>query len=338
MTAPKTQQLWFEAPGQVAVRSVPLLMPGEGQVRVRSHCSAVSAGTELLVYRGQVPQTLALDETLDGMQHSTQYPLQYGYAAVGEVDALGSGVDPFWKGRRVFVFAPHASHVLARPEHLIPLPDDIAQEDAVFLANMETAVSLVHDAQPLLGERVAVLGLGIVGQLVCALLSRFPLDTLLAFDHVPERRRVAQSLGVTSVLSPDASARGQAGDADLILELTGVPEALNLAIELAGFASRIIVGSWYGTKSAPVILGGAAHRNRLSIRTSQVSTLAPALTGRWDKARRFDTAWDMLSRIRPSVLISQRVPLEEAATVYQTLDRAPGEILQAVFVYPSISP
>ena len=335
-------QLWFTQVRQVEILPQ-MLSPAAGEVLVQTSCSAVSAGTELLVYRGQLPDNLALDATIASLQQAPQYPLQYGYAAVGKVTHIGDGVDAQWMGKRVFSFAPHASHFVSQPQDLIPIPDDIDDEAAIFLANMETAVNLVQDGKPALAERVVVLGQGIVGLLLTAVLARFPLKQLLAVDKVPERRALAQQLGAHLALDPDAAAQKQKSEfvdgADLIYEVSGVPQALNLAIDLSGFASRLVIGSWYGNKSAPIVLGGAAHRNRLQIITSQVSSIAPELSGRWNKARRFDVAWQLIRDLQPQRLISHRLKITEAAGLYERLDKqlgeAPQAIVQAVFVYPS---
>ncbi|WP_037340998.1 zinc-dependent alcohol dehydrogenase [Saccharospirillum impatiens] len=330
-------QLWFTAPFQVEIRSAPLPTPGPGDVRVRSLYSAVSTGTELLLYRGQLPQSMALDSTLESLQTSSHYPVQYGYACVGEVEQIGDGVDPAWLGQRVFSFQPHASHFIARPEQLIAVPDDVSAQAAVFLPNMETAVSLVQDGRPMLGERVLVLGQGVVGLLVSAVLAQHPLASLSAIEGQPERQALARHFGVQSVCSPaEANPVHQPAlaDADLIYEISGHPEALNLAIELSGFASRIVIGSWYGNKPVSLDLGGAAHRNRLQLITSQVSTLAPSLSGRWDKQRRFDVAWNMIRRIDPTQLITHTVPLHEAGALYQQLHEQQPGIVQPVFHYP----
>lgn len=313
-------------------------------VRVQSHCSAISAGTELLVYRGQIPADMALDTSLSALQGKMVYPVQYGYACVGVVEAIGAEVDAHWLGRRVFAFAPHASHFIATPAELIPLPDDIDVESAVFLANMETAVNLVQDGNPGLGERVVVLGQGIVGLLLASLLLQFPLTQLVTVDGLSPRRTRSRQLGVKQVVDPAAAVEMQAlrqlllsadanGGADLIYEVSGAPEALNLGIDLSGFSSRIVIGSWYGSKAANVALGGAAHRNRLQITTSQVSTIAPALSGRWDKSRRFDLSWEMLRQVQPRQLISHRIPFTDAAAAYELLHHAPAEIMQAIFMY-----
>jgi 2-desacetyl-2-hydroxyethyl bacteriochlorophyllide A dehydrogenase len=339
----KALQLWFTAPCQVEVREALLPAPGPDQVLVRTCYSAVSAGTELLLYRGQMPRTMALDSNLQSLQQSTGYPLQYGYACVGEVQQIGAAVDPAWQERQVFSFQPHASHFLARLEELKVIPADLTARDAVFLPNMETAVNLVQDGQPLLGERVVVLGQGIVGLLLSALLAEHPLASLAAVDAQPFRQELARRLGVQTVCSPEQA--GQApqspdsthaalADADLVYEVSGNPEALNLAISLSGFASRIVIGSWYGNKVAPVDLGGKAHRNRLQLITSQVSTLAPALSGRWDKERRFALAWEMIRRVRPQQLITHTLPLEEAGSLYRRLHEEESGFMQSVFHYP----
>ena len=340
------QQLWFTAPGQVEVRTLLLEAPAAGMMLVAVKCSAVSAGTELLVYRGLLPDHMTLDATLPGMQHNANYPLQYGYASVGEVVNIGAGVAAHWLGQRVFAFQPHASHFVAEPAQVIAVPDDISTEAALFLANMETAVNLVQDGNPQLGEHAVVLGQGIVGVLLLQVLRQFPLASLNAIDATVARRQRAEALGAHAVADPaDPQALaglmqqlGQRG-ADLVFEVSGVPDALNLAISLAGFASRIVIGSWYGSKSAQIALGGAAHRNRLQLITSQVSTVAPALSGRWDKSRRFTLAWELIRQLRPQQWIGERVELAAAASLYQRLHQqqqaasSAHDVLQAVFVY-----
>tara|TARA_R110001599_G_scaffold180569_1_gene373166 strand:- start:104 stop:1114 length:1011 start_codon:yes stop_codon:yes gene_type:complete len=332
-----TKQLWFLGPESIETRVVSCPEPDADSVRVRTHCSAVSAGTEMLVYRGELPQDLALDAVLENMQQSPIYPLQYGYASVGTIDAVGANVAKDLLGKRVFAFAPHASHFLSDPSSLIPIPDEVAFEDAAFLANMETAVNLAQDGQALIGESVAVLGQGVVGLLLTGLLARYPLSKLLCVDGIQARRERALELGANEVFAPEqASAIEETlseQGADLIFELSGSPQALNLAIDLAGYGSRIIIGSWYGSKSAAIALGGKAHRNRLQISTSQVSSIAPALSARWTKARRFDVAWQMLSALRPSQWVDSRCSLDEASALYKKIHKTPESITQALFTY-----
>ena len=340
--------LYFTAPRQVEVRREELPPPAAGQVLVRSLCSAISAGTELLFYAGHFPQDLALDENIAALSAPAAYPLRYGYSLVGEVIALGPGVAESWLGRRVFAFQPHQSYFCAPLEALQPLPEGLAVEDAIFLPNMETAVNLVLDGAPLLGERALVLGQGIVGLLATALLLRFPLAGLVTVDRYPLRRQAGLDLGVQASLAPEElstalahlaadhagvySAWGEP-KADLSFELSGVLDGLNLAIRHTGFDGRVVVGSWYGDKPGQLDLGGYFHRSRIRLISSQVSTLAPALSGRWSKERRFATAWQMLRSLRPSRWISQRFELEQAAQAYALLEQKPEETLQVALVY-----
>lgn len=340
----RAQQLWFTGLEKVEVREQIITGPNANELLVETECSAISAGTELLVYRGQIPNEMALDANIAALQAQQTYPLQYGYACVGVVKAIGSDVDDHWLGRRVFAFQPHASHFLAAPADLIAVPDDIAADDAIFLPNMETAVNLVHDGSPVLGERVVVLGQGIVGLLTASLLARFPLAQLHSVDRIALRRKRSLECGVTAAFDPTAAADMSAlktqlkntetnDGADLIYEVSGAPDALNLAIDLSGFASRIIIGSWYGSKTASIALGGSAHRNRLSISTSQVSSIAPQISGRWDKTRRFNFSWQMLRELRPNQLITHRATLVDAPVIYRHLHEASSDIVQAIFAY-----
>jgi 2-desacetyl-2-hydroxyethyl bacteriochlorophyllide A dehydrogenase len=336
--------VYFTAPGEVRVKEEPLLPLLPGQVLVEALLSGISPGTELLIYRGEFPRGIPMDETIGALAGEFSYPLAYGYCTVGRVSAVGEAVDPAWLGREVFAFHPHASHFAAEPDELIPVPEGCSFEDAVFLPNMETAVNFLMDGAPLIGERVAVLGQGIVGLLTTALLAQFPLAGLVTLDRWPIRREASLSLGVTASLDPGspeavAKAREALGNpqpedgADLVYELAGSPAALNLALELAGFNSRVVIGSWYGNKRASLDLGGRFHRSRMRLISSQVSSLAPEHRGRWDKARRFQVAWRELQELRPSRFITHRFPVQQAADAYRLLDENPGETIQVVFTY-----
>jgi 2-desacetyl-2-hydroxyethyl bacteriochlorophyllide A dehydrogenase len=312
----------FAAPHQVEIVVEPLPPRQPGQLLVQTEVSAISAGTEMLFYRGQAPADLAVDAALGVLgQEPPRYPMRYGYACAGRVVEAGSPKDREWLGRRVFAFHPHTSHFWANAGDLLTAPTAVTSEQAAFLPNMETAVNLVMDGQPLLGERVAVLGQGVVGLLVLGILRLFPLQYLAAVDPLPERRALALSRG----------AGWQA--ADLTYELSGNPAALDLALSLTGFAGRVVIGSWYGQKQAPLHLGGAFHRSRIRLLASQVSTIDPQWSGRWDKARRFATAWQMLERLPVASLISHRFAAEDAAAAYALIDRRPQEAVQVLLTY-----
>ena len=319
----RRRALVFTGPRAVEVIEEDLAPPGAGHVLVRTLVSAISAGTELLAYRGQLPETMALDETLPSLSEGAfRYPFRYGYAAVGEVVTLGPDVDQSLLGRRVFAFQPHASAFVAQADQLLPVPAGVSAEAAALYANQETAVNLLLDGRPIIGERVAVVGQGVVGLLTTALLARFPLEALVAVDPLPARAALARRLGALPVAgeAEAAAALGPLG-ADLTFELTGNPAALDTALRLTGPEGRVVVGSFYGAKRAPVDLGGHFHRGRLTLISSQVSHLGPALSGRWDRPRRSRAAFAAMAPFDAGALVSHRFPLARAAEAYRLLDQ-----------------
>ncbi len=333
------KKLYFTAPEQVEVQEEKLPDLAPGQILVQTDLSAISPGTEMLVYRGEFPRDQPVDTCIPGLEGDFHYPLAYGYACVGHVTELGPGVDPGWLGRLVFSFQPHTTHFVTSPEALHPVPESLSAETAVFLPNMETAVNLVQDAAPILGERALVLGQGIVGLLTSALLAEFPLEALVTCDRYPLRRQASTVLGLTASLDPAAAdyydqARALLkSGADLTLELSGSPSALDHAIQLTAFSGRIVIGSWYGEKVASLDLGGRFHRSRIKLVSSQVSSIAPDLSGRWDKTRRFEVAWAALERLRPEKWISHRFSFEQAGEAYRLLDKSPEAAIQVIFDY-----
>lgn len=322
--------LFFTAPQQVEVRETVLPTLKEDEVLVETICSAISAGTEMLVYRGQFPQ---LQDAHDTVSSELKYPLAYGYACVGIVKETGKQVDKSWLGKSVFAFQPHTSHFVAKPASLFPIPDSLSPENACFLPNMETAVNLVQDGAPILGERVMVLGQGIVGILTASLLSEFPLENLTVVDSIELRRKALNVESPKSKVQNLAPSDLQPSSFDLIFELTGSPAALNTAIEHTTFSGRVVIGSWYGQKRAEIDLGGSFHRSRIKLISSQVSSISPELSGRWDKSRRFEVAWQALERIQPQKWVTHRFTLQDAVKAYPLLDENPQETIQVLFEY-----
>lgn len=308
-------------------------------------CSAISAGTEMLIYQGRYPRDVEIDPVISNLRGGFQYPMAYGYASAGIVRETGAQVDSAWRDRYVFAFQPHTSHFTATPESLLPIPDSVSPQTACFLPNMETAVNLVQDGAPILGERILVLGQGVVGLLTVSLLREFPLEALVTVDPFDLRcqmsRLECQTATASQCLSLDSSApnfHAQAlsalkQGADLTFELSGNPDALNDAIALTAFSGRIVIGSWYGEKQVDVKLGGRFHRSRIKLISSQVSSLSPELTGRWDKKRRFQVAWQALERIDPERWITHRFVLDDAQGAYRLLDESPQEAIQVLFTY-----
>lgn len=327
------KSLYFAGPERMTVEDRQIPDPGPEEVLVRTTRSAISQGTELLIYRNEVPSHMATDETIESLDGTLSYPLQYGYAAVGEVAGVGTAVADDWYGRQVFAFNPHESHFLADPSDLIPT--DLPAERAVLLANAEAAVNFVMDARPRIGERVVVFGQGPVGLLTTALLASFPLEQLVTVDYFEKRRRLSERLGADLALHPEQSLAGVIdGDgADLTIEVSGDPSALDDALAVTGFAGSVIVGSWYGTRDVTLDLGGEYHRSHVRMQSSQVSRLDPAHTDRWTKSRRMDVAETRLSTIDVEALVSHRIPIDRAAEAYRLLSEEKGETVQVLLTY-----
>ncbi|MEA1931078.1 MAG: zinc-binding alcohol dehydrogenase [Euryarchaeota archaeon] len=337
------RSLYFVAPGEVELREEPIPDPAADQLLVRTELSAISPGTELLVYNGEVPTELAADPNLDALSGSLSYPLKYGYAAVGVVEAVGDDVEADWLGRRVFAFHPHESHFCATVEELHPVPEGLSAAQATLLPTVETAVTLVQDGEPKLGERAVVFGQGLIGLVTTALLGQFPLQELVTVDYSADRRARSRELGATDSVHPDAIGEalplpGEASSdeyegADLTYELSGNPEALDAAVSVTGYDGRIVVGSWYGTKPTELDLGGRFHRSRISLTSSQVSTIDPPLRGRWDRDRRMELAWQQLGERGLGELLTDRYPIAEAPAAYDALAASTDGMVGTLFSY-----
>ena len=336
--------LHFAAPFRVSVKEEPPTLPAAGQVLVKTLVSAISPGTELLIYRGEWPENLPVDESIPALAGAFRYPLKFGYAAVGTVIETGSEVPREWMHKRVFAFHPHQSHFLATPDQLILLPDSLPAEAAALLPNMETAVSFLMDGRPVIGERVVVAGQGVVGLLTARLLSAIPLAALITVDSYPMRREKSRQWGATASVDPSDNRvsehladlldmQNPHGGADLVYELSGNPAALDLAVAMTGYAGRIIVGSWYGAKRSDLDLGGRFHRGHMHIVSSQVSRIAAELTGRWTKERRLQWALRMLTENPPLDAITHRFHLSQADQAYALLHEQPEQAIQVILTY-----
>ncbi|MGZ5561868.1 MAG: zinc-dependent alcohol dehydrogenase [Halobacteriota archaeon] len=335
----QTTSLYFTARRQVSVREETLPKLKATQVLVATLFSAISPGTECLIYRGEFPEGMAVDESIVDLSGEFAYPLKYGYAAVGQVVATGEDVEADWEGSLVVAFHPHESHFVADPSTLLPVPEDINAEDAAFLPTMETAVNFVMDGAPVIGEDVLVFGQGIVGLLTTSILAGFPLANLITLDEHALRRQTSCEAGAQASLYPNDAAfetllRDQLPNgADLTYEISGSPAALEQALTVTGFNGRIVIGSWYGSKRTTLNLGGSFHRSRIRMISSQVSSMAPEFDGRWTKMRRFEVAWEMIRQFKPSRLITHRIPIEQAAEAYQLLDKNPEKVIQILLTY-----
>lgn len=291
----------------------------------------------MLVYRGQAPPDLALD--LPTLQGSFAFPIKYGYASVGRVQEAGSDVEGFAPGDVVFVLHPHQTEYVVPARLATRLPPTLDPELGIFLANLETAVNITLDAHPRLGERVVVFGQGVVGLLVTQLLRRAGAGSIVVVDPLPARRELARSVGADDALAPEAGLAERIRDltegvgADLAIEVSGNASALQTAIDAVAFQGTIVVASWYGTKAVDLNLGGAFHRGRLRLISSQVGHLDPALDPRWTFARRVSLARDFLSDLTLAPLITHRFPFRAAADAYRRIDARPAEVVQVILTY-----
>ncbi len=294
--------LWAVAPGRAELREEMLPAPAEGEALVRMLASGISRGTERLVLAGRVPRSQWPVMRAPLMGGDFPFPVKYGYAAVGMVEDGPAALC----GRRVFCLHPHQDRFLAPAGMCIPVPDAVPDQRAVLGANMETALNILWDAAPVAGERVLVIGAGVVGLLAAFLLARIPGLDLMLCDADAARAEVAAGLGLRCC-RPDAAPR----DCHLIIHASGNPAGLRLALDCAAFEGRILEASWYGDAEVPLPLGEAFHARRLTIRSTQVGSVAPAMRGRMTHGERLALALSLLDDARLDRLAGPMLRFED---------------------------
>ncbi|GAA0225052.1 zinc-binding alcohol dehydrogenase [Cryptosporangium japonicum] len=317
-----THALWFTAPREIEIRPVADPSPGAHDLLVRTVYSGISAGTELLAYRGELNPSTERDETLTALADGGfAYPFQYGYSCVGVVES-GS-----LAGKTVFAFHPHQDRFVAGEDDVVVLPDDLDPRIGTLFPLVETALQLALDAGPVLEDTVVVTGLGAVGLLTSLLLQRAGAS-VVAVEPETTRRDRARELGLRAVAPDEAP-----GEVPLLIETSGAPRALADGLALLAHEGTALVGSWYGTKPVPLPLGEHFHRRRLTIRSSQVSTIPFAAQGRWTNARRRVTARDLLSELPLTSLATTEVAFADAASAFAAIDRGDPGILHTALRY-----
>jgi len=276
---------WTVAAGRGEIRDEPLPAVTADDVLVRAVFSAISRGTELLVFDGRVPPSEYARMRAPFQAGEFPAPVKYGYSCVGLIE---SGPPPL-RGRQVFVLFPHQSRFVVPAAAVHVLPDGLPPERAVLAANMETAINAMWDAAPRIGDRIAVVGGGVVGCLAAWLAGRMPGCDVELVDLDPGRASAAAAIGV-AFATPAAARR----DADLVIHASGAAAGLRTALELAGRESVVLELSWYGTTEVSLPLGGGFHSRRLTIKSSQVGTVSPPQQARWSTKRRMALALDLL--------------------------------------------
>ncbi len=276
---------WLARPRQAELRPESLPARGDAEVLVEALYSGISRGTETLVFAGRVPASQHTAMRCPFQAGDFPGPVKYGYCSVGRVVAG----PPDLTGRPVFCLHPHQDRYVVPAAAVIALPDDLPPRRAVLAANMETALNALWDAAIRPGDRVCVIGLGVVGLLAARLAARIPGTEVLALDIDPDKRGPAEALGLTFADAPPTGT-----DYDVVLHASGHPDGLVTALGIAGFEATIVELSWYGATPAALPLGEAFHSRRLTIRSSQVGTVATAQRGRWTHSRRMTKALDLL--------------------------------------------
>ncbi len=318
MSKRKARAFWVLAPGRGEIRDETLAAPQPGQALVRTRYSGISRGTESLVFQGRVP---ASQYTLMRAPHQAGEfpgPLKYGYINVGMVEQGPAE----WCGRRVFCLYPHQTEYVVPVEALLPLPDDLPDTRALLAANMETAINALWDAAPRVGDRIAVIGAGVLGTLVASLAARIAGTQVQLIDIDPARAPVAASLGVGFCL-PDAAA----ADCDLVFHASASEAGLQLALRLAGLEAEIIELSWFGDRSVALPLGEAFHARRLTIRASQVGQVSPSRRARWSYSRRLQLALELLRDARYDALLGEESAFDDLPQTMARLAVTPGSAL-----------
>jgi threonine dehydrogenase-like Zn-dependent dehydrogenase len=283
--AHEAEAFWLREPGRGEIRPVVLPEPADGDVVVRTLRSGVSRGTETLVFRGGVPPS-----QYDAMRAPFQEgdfpgPVKYGYLNVGAVEEG----PPDLRGRTVFCLYPHQTAYVVPAGAVTVVPDDVPPARAVLAGTVETAVNALWDAGPLIGDRVAVVGAGMVGCCVARLLARIPAVAVTLVDVDATRAQVAGALGAGFALPDDAG-----GDQDLVVHASATSAGLQRSLDLLAPEGAVIELSWYGDSEVQLSLGGAFHARRLAIRASQVGSVSPARRDRRTTSDRLALALDLL--------------------------------------------
>ena len=301
------QAFWVQSPDEGALRSVTLRDPGPDEVLVRTLCSGVSRGTETLVFRGGVPVSQYDVMRAPFQEGDFPGPVKYGYLNVWVVEQGPAELT----GRTVFCLYPHQTAYVVPASAVTPVPDTVPPGRAILAGTVETAVNAVWDARPRLGDRIAVIGAGMVGCSVAKLLQGFPATQVQLIDVDPARAAIAEALGV-EFSTPEAARTG----CDLVVHASASEAGLTRALELLAPEGEVVELSWYGDRRVSVPLGENFHSRRLTIRSSQVGTVARPDR---DYAQRLGVALELLADPAFEALVSGECMFEDLPSVLPRL-------------------
>jgi len=297
------RSLWYTGKGVVELREVPLPPLGSGEARVRTLFSGISRGTERLVLAGAIGRSEWERMRCPMQEGAFPFPVKYGYCAAGRVEEGPAGLI----GQAVFCLHPHQDVFQAPATSLVPIPEGVPVRRATLAANMETALNALWDSGAGPGDRIAVVGAGVVGLLVAALAARLPGAAVTAVDPEESRRPLVEALGA-SFVAPERAP----GDADVVFHASASAAGLSTAIGCAGQEATIVEMSWYGDKPVEVKLGGAFHSRRLKLISSQVGQVSPGRRARWDYRRRMEAALRLLDQPTFDQLVAEEIAFADA--------------------------
>ena len=295
--------LWYTAPGQVALRSANTAAVGAGDVRVAARFSGISRGTERLVFAGRVPASEHHRMRCPHQEGDFPFPVKYGYALVGVVEQGPAAR----VGQNVFLLHPHQTHATVPAEAVHVLPPHLPLRRAALTANMETALNVIWDSGAGPGDRILVVGGGVLGLLIAGLLADMPGAEVTVTDIDPTRAAIATKLGAAFALPANAP-----GDQDVVIHTSSTAAGLTTALGAAGMEATVVEASWYGDAAIAAPLGEAFHARRLRLISSQVGALPPSRQPRWTYTRRIGKALELLCDDKYDALITGEIAFADA--------------------------
>ncbi len=316
---------WVTEPGRGQIRPVTLPEPGPDDVLVRTLRTGVSRGTETLVFGGHVPESQHASMRAPFQEGDFPGPVKYGYLNVGVVERGPEALS----GRTVFCLYPHQTAYVVPAAAVTVVPDGVPAARAVLAGTVETAVNALWDARPLIGDRVAVVGAGMVGCCVARLLAAMPGVSVTLVDVDESRSSVATALGAAFALPAEAT-----GGLDLVVHTSGTSAGLQTSLDLLAPDGEVVELSWYGDASVSVSLGGSFHSRRLAVRASQVGEVAAARRGRRTHAERLALALDLLRDPAFDVLLTGESRFEDLPEVMAELASGATRTLCRSIIYP----
>jgi NADPH:quinone reductase-like Zn-dependent oxidoreductase len=319
------QALWYVGPGQAEIRQERLMPLAHGQVRVRAIHSAISRGTEALIAAGRVPESEYQRMRAPFMAGHFPFPVKYGYASVGEVEAGPASLI----GRKVFALHPHQSKFDMPAEAVVPVPGDIPLSRAALAANIETALNATWDAAPGPSGRIAVVGAGVVGALVGFLCARIEDTEVTLIDIDPAREELARALNLRFATPEDAPA-----DYDFVFHSSATAEGLRTALDIAADEAAIVELSWYGAGTVAVPLGGAFHSRRLKIISSQVGKVAPSHRAAFTHRQRLEAAVKLAAHPHLDALLNPAISFRELPARLPDILKPRSGVLCQLISYP----